>query len=94
MKKTDRIDEVLKELEYGFIPYEFMYTLEKHYKIDWTALVYNEWDHVDYWCAKQPAGLLEQFPVLFSFVENIAKQKKGMTPLMELEERKNSLDKV
>jgi hypothetical protein len=86
--KQNRVDAVISELCRGIVPHEFTFNLEPPCRIDWSALVYNDWDHVDYWCAKQPEGLLEQFPSLFSWVEGIAKQRKGITPLMELEERK------
>lgn len=88
MKKSNRVDAALSELSKGFVPFEFIYNLSPPCPIDWNCLIYNDWDHVDYWVAKQPEGLLDQFPCLFSWVEGIARERKGITPLMELEERK------
>jgi hypothetical protein len=74
--KTDRVFDVLKEIEMGFIPYEFTFNLEPKCQIDYT-----------YWLAKMPDGLLEQFPCLIDWAveSNIPNTKKS--PLMELEER-------
>lgn len=87
----DRVNQVIKELEMGFIPYEFTFNLNEPCKIDWTALKYNEWEDLDFWLYKQPNGLLEQFPCLYSWVESIYEEKKNITPLMELELRKNNI---
>lgn len=81
---------VLKEIEdEGLIPYEFDYTLESNYtnKVDWNALIYDDWNLLDYWIDKLPDGLLSQYPQLYEFVVDYANSKKGITPLMELEER-------
>lgn len=71
--------------------FELDYTLENNYnnKIDWSALHYDDWNTFEYWTSKWPSGLLEQFPELNSIVETIFETKKGITPLMELENRKN-----
>jgi hypothetical protein len=85
--KTDRVFDVLKEIEMGFIPYEFNYNLEPVPLIDYTKLKYNDWEDIDFWLAKMPDGLLEQFPNLIDWAieSNIENTKKS--PLMELEER-------
>ena len=88
----DRVKESILELDYGIIPFELMYGLEPQCKIDWLCLRYNDWDYVDYWEQKQPEGLLDQFPCLFSWVESIAESRKGITPLQELEERRSLLE--
>lgn len=84
------LELALKEIEdEGLIPYELDYTLESNYtnKIDWNALIYDDWNLLDYWINKLPDGLLSQFPELYEFVNDYANSKKGITPLMELEER-------
>lgn len=81
----------ISEIEQGYIPFEFDYTLQSNYsnKIDWSALSYNDWDTVDYWLKKLPNGLVEQFPELLEVVNDLVVSRKGKTPLMELEERAN-----
>jgi hypothetical protein len=80
-------------LEQGIIPFEFDYTLENNYnngKIDWTALIYDDWNTLAFWLNKFPNGLLEQYPEMIDFAEDYAKSRYGITPLMELEERKKN----
>jgi hypothetical protein len=89
--KKDRVSEVIKELEMGFIPTEFIFNLDPVVEIDWLALKYNDWTELDYWAQKIPDGLLEQFPCLESWVESIWEDNKNITPLMELEYRKNNI---
>jgi len=89
--KKDRVSEVIKELEMGFIPTEFIYNLDPVVEIDWLALKYNDWTELDYWAQKLPDGLLEQFPCLDSWIESICEDNKNITPLMELEIRKNNI---
>jgi hypothetical protein len=84
------LELALKEIEdEGLIPYELDYNLENNYtnKIDWNALIYDDWNLLDYWINKLPDGLLSQYPQLYEFVVDFANSKKGITPLMELEER-------
>jgi hypothetical protein len=92
-KKEDRVFNVLKELDMGFIPHEFTFNLEPKCQIDWTKLKYNDWADIDYWLAKMPDGLLEQFPSLIDWAieSNIENTKK--TPLTELEERKSDFSR-
>lgn len=78
---------VIKELELGFLPNELTFTLEKQQDFDWNCLHYNYWDDFDYWLAKQPTGLIEQFPCLMEWVEQQYESMKGVTPLDEMNER-------
>ncbi len=81
-------DTVLKELELGYMPFELSYDLEVPVKIDWTALNYNDWAQYSYWLAKQPSGLIEQWPCLEEWVKQTWYDNKDRTPLMEIEERR------
>jgi hypothetical protein len=86
------VETVIKELELGYVPCELSYTLDKHVDIDWSALKYNEWSDLTYWMAKQPEGLLEQFPCLEGWVEQQWTENKEKTPLMEIEERQKQAE--
>jgi hypothetical protein len=57
-------------------------------------LHYNEWSDYSYWKAKQPEGLLEQFPCLEGWVESIWESNKERTPLMEIEERQRESESI
>lgn len=87
MVKTDRVFDVLKEIEMGFIPYEFTFNLEPRCQIDWTRLKYDDWTDNDFWLNKMPDGLLEQFPCLFDWALSICEENKKTSPLQELEAR-------
>lgn len=81
-------DTVVKELEMGFVPYEFTFNLEPRCLVDWTKLKYNDWEEDDFWLARMPEGLLEQFPCLFEWaLSTITEEQKKTTPLMEIEKR-------
>jgi hypothetical protein len=87
------VTSVIKELELGYVPTELSYGLEQAVEIDWTALTYNDWDFLDFWVAKQPSGLLEQFPCLMDWVVGQYESMKGKTPLDEMNERQGLLAK-
>lgn len=87
MKKDD-VSRAIKEIDMGIIPYELTFGLEKVDKIDWTALVYNEWDYIDYWMAKLPEGLIDQWPCLEQYYKEHFENMPKLTPLQELELRK------
>lgn len=85
-KKQDR---VLKELDMGIIPYEMSYGLEKECFIDWTAMIYNDWDDFDYWIDKRDLrDLIEQWPCLLEVFKAEFDNREKLTPLEEMELRK------
>ncbi len=86
-KKLD-VDKLIQNLNDGIVPYEFTYDLTKKADfVDWSALYYDDWNTPAFWYAKQPPGLLEQFPCLFEWVDQIAEDRQGITPLMEIDYR-------
>ena len=86
MKRTP--DKVINELEMGYTPYEMAYGLEPVPKIDWMALHYNYWDSDDFWREKLiPEGLIEQFPCLEEWAEEVVKSREKKTPLEEVTAR-------
>lgn len=86
-KKLD-VDKLIQDLANGIVPYEFTFDLTKKADfIDWSALSYDDWNNPAFWYAKQPPGLLEQFPELYTWVDKIAEERQGITPLMEIEHR-------
>ena len=85
-KKQDR---VLKELDMGIIPHELTYGLEKTVEIDWTAMIYNDWDDFDYWIDKRDLrDLIEQWPCLLDIFKTEFDNREKLTPLEEMELRK------
>lgn len=82
----------MRELELGYVPCELTYTLDKTVEIDWTAFHYNEWRDLSFWTAKQPEGLLEQFPCLEGWVEQQWKENKDKTPLDEIYQRQKEAE--
>lgn len=86
MPKTT-VDIILQELENGELPYEFTYNLEKPPIYDERCVEYNEWTKYEFWLAKQPAGLIEQWPCLEEWVKQIWIENKEKTPLDEMLER-------
>ena len=82
-----QVSKVIKQIELGHVPYELSFGIEPVDRIDWSAIFYDDWNTPGFWYAKQPDGLLEQFPCLYSWVDEIAESRKGITPLMELDER-------
>jgi hypothetical protein len=81
------LKRVIVELDEGFVPYELSYGLEKPCKFEWSSLIYNDYNRVDYWLDKLPDGLLDQFPCLESYYLEWAEECSKKTPLQELEER-------
>lgn len=88
MKRTS--DIVLRELEKGFLPYEFNFNLDRQEKIDWTALDYSYTRDYDYWLSLQPEGLLDQFPCLEAWYKEMWETIKDKSPLDEIEERQKT----
>jgi hypothetical protein len=86
--KEDRVNVVIEEIELGFIPYELDYNIQTNCFIEWNKFCYNEWDYREFWINKMPQGLLEQFPCLDYMIDELYNANKGITPLMELENRK------
>lgn len=82
------VNKVIEQINIGYVPLELTFDLTKKSDyIDWSALDYDEWNNKAFWYAKQPDGLLEQFPELISWVDSIAEDRQGITPLMEIEFR-------
>jgi hypothetical protein len=79
------LDEIA--IEDGIIPFELDYTLQPVRFFDETKLIYDDWNTLDFWVNKMPKDLLVQFPEIIDVVEQFALSRKGITPLMELEER-------
>lgn len=83
------VNKVIEQVNAGFVPWELSFTLDANQSnyIDWSALYYDDWNTPAFWYAKQPPGLLEQFPCLCEWVDSIAEDREGITPLMEIEYR-------
>jgi hypothetical protein len=84
-----KLKTLLKELENGYTPHELDYSENCKVKIEWEKFIYNDWADIDYWLARMPDGLLDQFPCLTDWAIEEAEKNTHKTPLQELEERKN-----
>jgi hypothetical protein len=86
---SKNLKRVITELDEGFVPFELSYGLDESVKVkfNWSSLIYNDYNRVDYWLDKLPDGLLEQFPCLESYYLEWAEGCINKTPLQELEER-------
>lgn len=88
-KVSKDLKEVVVELEQGLIPCELSYGIDEGAKVkfNWSSLIYNNYNRVDYWLNKLPDGLLDQFPCLESYYLEWAEECTKKTPLQELDER-------
>jgi hypothetical protein len=95
-KVSKDLKQVIVELEQGFIPSELRYGLDQNamVKFEWSSLMYNDYNRVDYWFDKLPDGLLDQFPCLESYYLEWAEECTKKTPLQELEERSCLLELI
>ncbi len=85
---SKKVEKIINDLSAGVVPFELHFDLTKKSDyIDWSALSYDDWNTNAFWYGKQPEGLLEQFPELIAWVDQIAEDRRGITPLMELEYR-------
>lgn len=64
------------------------------YKLEEVEFTYSpsrfgmDWQDIEYYVNRIPAGLIEQFPCLSYLLEDYWKQATSMTPLEEIEYRK------
>jgi hypothetical protein len=83
----ENVREFLFDLEN--IPESLTYKLEEpNFTFSGLRFGFDEWKQIDYYVNRVPTGLIEQFPCLSYLLEDYWKQATRMTPLEEIEYRK------
>jgi hypothetical protein len=84
--EQENIREVFIDLEN--IPNSLVYKLEE-VEFTYSAARFGmDWQDMDYYYNRIPAGLMEQFPCLSYLLEDYWREATKMTPLEEIEYRK------
>jgi hypothetical protein len=87
----ENVREVFIDLEN--IPDNLTYNLEEaEFTFSPTKFGFDEWRLIDYYVNRIPTGLIEQFPCLEYLLVDYWKEATKMTPLEEMEYRKNNAE--
>jgi len=86
----EQIGQVLEKG--GYLPRQVTFSADvrtkTHSDIDVNKINFEPWKTAEYWEARMPEGLLEQFPCLYFMVEEMLEKNKDNSPLKELEARR------
>lgn len=86
--EQENVREIFIDLE--DLPSSLIYKLEEvEFTFSGSRFGFDEWKEIEYYEHRMPKGLFEQFPCLIYMLEDYWQEAIKMTPLEEIEYRRN-----